>query len=172
MSARRATDYSQELADKICAEIALGYSLRTISKAESMPCVVTIFNWLRIHREFLEQYTRMTEEQADALAEEMFDIADDGTNDWFEWQGNDSQAPFVLNSEHVQRSRLRIGTRKWIASMLKPTLRGAFSTPRPISQSTGTRLVVASPSAFSSNHRGMSRTRISAAASFAARALR
>jgi hypothetical protein len=47
-----------------------------------MPCVATVFNWLRLHAEFLEQYTRAREEQADALAEDMLDIADDGTNDW------------------------------------------------------------------------------------------
>jgi hypothetical protein len=82
MSAGRPSDYTPELATAICAEIALGYSLRTICKAESMPCVATVFNWLRLHAEFLEQYTRAMEEQVAALAEDMLDIADDGTNDW------------------------------------------------------------------------------------------
>jgi hypothetical protein len=54
-----------------------------------MPCVATIFNWLRIHPAFLEQYTRAKEEQADALAEDMLDIADDGTNDWMKRRSKD-----------------------------------------------------------------------------------
>ena len=85
-----------------------------------MPCVATIFNWLRAYPEFLEQYTIAKEEQADALAEEMLDIADDGTNDWMERTGKDGEKYTVVNSEHVQRSRLRIETRKWIAAKLKP----------------------------------------------------
>jgi hypothetical protein len=120
MSAGRPTDYTPEIGSAICAEIALGYSLRTICTTGSMPCVATIFNWLRVHPEFLEQYTRAKEEQADALAEEMLDIADDGTNDWVEKNGKDGKPFIALDAEHVQRSRLRIETRKWIASKLKP----------------------------------------------------
>jgi hypothetical protein len=113
MPAGRPTDYTPELATRICADIALGYSLRTISKEESMPCVATVFNWLRIHPEFLEQYTRAKEEQADALAEDMLDIADDGTNDWMERTDKEGQPlGWQINGEHVQRSRLRIETRK------------------------------------------------------------
>jgi hypothetical protein len=80
MSAGRPTDYTPELATAICAEIGLGHSLRTICKADSMPCVATIFNWLRLHPEFLEQYTRAKEEQADALAEEMLDLGNSSDN--------------------------------------------------------------------------------------------
>lgn len=121
--------YTPELADAICAEIAIGYSLRTICKAESMPCVATIFNWFRTHPGFLEQYEKSKEIQADALAEEMLDIADDGTNDWMEKLNADSvPIGWVLNGEHVQRSRLRLDARKWIASKLKPKKYGDHST--------------------------------------------
>jgi hypothetical protein len=120
MTTGRPTIYTKELADLICAEIALGFSLRTICAEESMPCVKTIFNWFRTQPGFLQQYETAKEEQADALAEEMLDIADDGTNDWMEKKNKDGSTFEVLNAEHVQRSRLRIDTRKWIASKLKP----------------------------------------------------
>lgn len=116
----RPSDYTPEIADAICAEIALGYSLRTICKEETMPCVATVFNWIRTKPEFLEQYEKAKVEQADSLAEEMLDIADDGTNDWMEKQNKDGSSYVALNPEHVQRSRLRVDTRKWIASKLKP----------------------------------------------------
>lgn len=117
----RPTHYTIELANAICEQIVLGYSLRTICKDESMPCVATIFNWLRKHKDFLEQYEKAKEEQADALAEEMLDIADDGSNDWMAKTGKDSESlGWQVNGEHVQRSRLRLDTRKWIASKLKP----------------------------------------------------
>jgi hypothetical protein len=86
-----------------------------------MPCVATIFNWLRKHDDFLEQYERAKEIQADALAEDILDIADDGTNDWMAREDKDGKnIGWQLNGEHVQRSRLRVDARKWIASKLKP----------------------------------------------------
>jgi len=86
-----------------------------------MPCVATIFNWFRTEKGFLEQYEKAKEAQADTLAEELLDIADDGTNDWMEKTNKDGEnIGWQLNGEHVQRSRLRVDTRKWVASKLKP----------------------------------------------------
>lgn len=117
----RPSDYTQELADSICAQLSAGVSLRTVCKAEEMPCAATVFSWLRTKPEFLEQYTRAKEEAADALSEEMLDIADDATNDWMAKVSDEEKgAGYVINGEHVQRSRLRIETRKWLASKLKP----------------------------------------------------
>ncbi len=46
----------------------------------------------------------------------MADIADDGSNDFTK----DKDGKAVVDHEHIQRSRLRIDTRKWIASKLLP----------------------------------------------------
>lgn len=119
MPAGRPTLYSPELADEICTQLAEGKSLRSVCKAESMPCVTTVFAWMRLHPEFLKQYARAKEESADYLAEETLEIADDGTNDWI--ASNDPEnAGYRANGEHIARSRLRVDTRKWIASKLKP----------------------------------------------------
>jgi hypothetical protein len=115
----RPSDYTQELADRICAQLADGDSLRTVCKAEDMPCKTTVFMWLRTKPEFLNQYTRAKEESADALTDEMLDIADDGSNDWMERNKGDDKG-WIENGEAMQRSRLRVDTRKWIASKLKP----------------------------------------------------
>ena len=116
----RPTKYSLELADAICAQLSDGVSLRTVCLAEDMPSKSTVFNWLRTNEDFRGQYEKAKAESADALAEEMLDIADDGTNDWMEKQNRDGSTHEVVNSEHIQRSRLRVDTRKWIASKLKP----------------------------------------------------
>jgi len=119
MPAGRPSDYTQEKADTICAELADGKSLRTICRSDDMPSVKTVFNWMRTRPEFLQQYTRAKEESADALSDEMVEIADDAANDWM--ATNDPDNPgYKINGEHVQRSRLRIETRKWLASKLKP----------------------------------------------------
>lgn len=120
MPAGRPSLYTEKLCDEICSQIVMGYSLRTICKEESMPSVATIFCWFRSHPEFQERYTKAKEEQADAFAEEMMDIADDASNDWMERNGKDGAPIIALNAEHVNRSRLRIDTRKWIAAKLKP----------------------------------------------------
>ena len=121
MAAGQPTIFTQETADELCAKLAMGESLRTACKADGMPCVSTVFNWFRVHPKFLEQYARAKEESADAWVEEMLDIADDGTNDWVEKNDkNGDHIGWALNGEHVQRSKLRIDTRKWAASKLKP----------------------------------------------------
>ncbi len=113
-------EYSQELADRMCEQLAEGHSLRTVCKQEGMPSKAAVFRWLRIYPEFLANYTRAKQESADALVEEILDIADDGTNDWMEVHGKDGKTGYAFNSEHFQRSRLRVDTRKWIAAKQKP----------------------------------------------------
>lgn len=115
----RPSEYTQELADRICAQLAEGKSLRTVCKAEDTPSTVTVFSWLRTRPEFLNQYTRAKEEAADALAEEMLDIADEGSNDWMAIHDGENVG-YRQNGEAVNRSRLRVDTRKWIAAKLKP----------------------------------------------------
>ncbi|MEE8209024.1 MAG: hypothetical protein V3T88_08765 [Nitrosomonadaceae bacterium] len=117
----RPTIFTKELADEICSQLANGDSMRTVCKPDSMPCKTTLFMWMRTNEAFLNQYTRAKQESADALTDEMLDIADDASNDWMERLDKDEQsAGWQLNGDHVQRSRLRIETRKWLSAKLKP----------------------------------------------------
>jgi hypothetical protein len=75
----------------MCEQLAIGKSLRTVCKADDMPSVATVFAWMREHSDFLDQYTRAKTESADALIEEIMDIADDSSNDWME--NNDPNNP-------------------------------------------------------------------------------
>lgn len=121
----RPSKWSQAVADKICAKLADGQSMRTVCRGDDMPSTVTVFSWLRTKPDFLKQYVRAKQEAADALVEEMLDIADDGTNDWMERNTEEGEATgWRVNGEHIQRSRVRIDTRKWLASKLKPKIYG------------------------------------------------
>lgn len=100
----RPSTYTQELTDIICAELAEGKSLRTILKAKDMPVMSTVFLWLRTNTSFSEQYARAKEEGADAMVDEMLSLADEAVQD----------------SAAVNKARLQVDTRKWIASKLKP----------------------------------------------------
>lgn len=116
----RPSDYTVELGSAICARLAEGESMRKIAKDDSMPCTRTMFNWLRDHEEFLQQYEISKAECADMYAEEIIEIADDSANDYVDVTDENGAAGATrLNTEHVQRSRLRIDSRKWVASKLK-----------------------------------------------------
>lgn len=118
----RPVEFNQEIADEICARLADGESLRRICLDERMPPRRTVFGWLFNPKleHFKHQYTYAREMQAESFADEMNDISDDGTNDYMETVDSEGAVSYRLNGEHIQRSRLRIDTRKWIASKLKP----------------------------------------------------
>lgn len=84
-----------------------------------MPGQTTVFRWLADNETFRKQYAHAREAQADAIFDEMLDIADDAVNDFME-RKSDKGEGWELNGEHVQRTRLRLDTRKWMASRLAP----------------------------------------------------
>jgi hypothetical protein len=112
----RPSDYSLDTAAAICARLAEGESLRAICRDDAMPDCATVFRWLAKHDEFREQYTCAREAQADALADEILEIADDGRNDTY----LDSEGNTRTDQEVIARSRLRVDSRKWLASKMAP----------------------------------------------------
>ncbi|TGT42834.1 terminase small subunit protein [Mesorhizobium sp. M8A.F.Ca.ET.165.01.1.1] len=118
----RPTIFTDELAITICERIADGKSLRSICLDDDMPDRVTVHRWLLdpAHEAFCNQYTRARAMQADTHVDEMQDIADDGSNDYVTKTNADGSTYDQVNSEHIQRSRLRIDTRKWVAERMQP----------------------------------------------------
>lgn len=97
--------YPPEIRDKILERIAGGESLRAIGRSEGMPPAATVCRWLAEDLAFREQYARAREAQADALFDDILDIADSPDED-------------------PRRSKLRIDARMWAASKLKPKVYG------------------------------------------------
>jgi hypothetical protein len=117
--AGRPSGFTQEIADCICARLAGGESLRAICRDDDMPSRQTVANWLAKDADFFGQYARARDVALDDMADELLEIADDGSNDWMIRKNADgSDGPEVLNGEHVQRSKLRVDTRKWVLSKL------------------------------------------------------
>ena len=56
----------------------------------------------------------------EAFEDELNEIADDGRNDWMTVTRRDGSEIEVANNEVLQRSRLRVDTRKWIMSKILP----------------------------------------------------
>jgi len=57
---------------------------------------------------------------AEHFAEEILEIADDGSNDWIERELESGHVVKVADHKHIARSRLRVDTRKWLMSKLLP----------------------------------------------------
>lgn len=122
----RPSDYSEEIADAICERLADGESLRSICLDESMPSKAAVFRWLGKHEAFRDQYARAREEQAETMADDLVEIADEkctmvradkhGTKD----DDGEGNTEVVFDATAVARNRLRIDARKWVASKLKP----------------------------------------------------
>lgn len=86
----------------------------------------TVYKWISDYPEFLNQYTRAKEESAEALAEDMLDIADESPIA-VETDKDGNVVGTKLDSAGVARNRLRVETRKWVASKLKPKKYGDLS---------------------------------------------
>ena len=114
----RPTDYNPEIAALICERVATStFGLKKLCALyDDLPDQSTVQLWRYKHAEFSTLYGVAKLKQADLLAEECLDISDDSSQDViYDKDGNER-----CNSEFVQRSRLRIDTRKWLASKLLP----------------------------------------------------
>lgn len=117
----RPTIYSAELAATLCNYLSRGMSLRTACKQPGMPNVSTVFLWFSEsnkelwRQDFIDQYTRAKQEAADAMAEDILDIADAPLL-------KDDDAKLV--NAAIQRNRLRIDTRKFLMAKMKPKVYG------------------------------------------------
>jgi hypothetical protein len=117
MPAGRPSTYTPEIAEEICARLANGESLNRICRDEQMPDRTTVQLWVITDREgFSRKYTRSREIGLDVMAEDLLDIADDGRNDL----QVDEEGARHVDMEHINRSRLRVDTRKWYLSKLAP----------------------------------------------------
>lgn len=123
----RQTKYTPEMVKLICQRVAThdcGLN-RLCEMYDDMPTKVNINIWRRTYPEFRTLYAQAKCEQIEFLTEDILDIADDGTNDWMEhYDKNNDCISWRVNGEHIQRSRVRIDTRKWLASKLAPKIYG------------------------------------------------
>lgn len=116
------TDYNEEIADIICDIVSTTTKglPKICAEYPELPEPATINRWRLRHEEFGSKYAQAKREQAELLAQEIIDIADDKTHDvLIDEDGNER-----LNTEFVARSRLRVDARKWVASKLLPKVYG------------------------------------------------
>lgn len=100
----RPSEYTDDIFNSICDKLADGMSLKRICEAEDMPSKVTFYNWINKSEDLLNKYARAKDDGADALADDIQDIADG-----------------VLSGKYDPNAgRVAGDLKKWSASKLKP----------------------------------------------------
>ncbi len=121
---KRTPEVEQRIIDGLCD----GIPLRELCRQEGMPNWRTVYHWLDADPDLAARVARARELGFDAIAEDILDIADDGTNDWVERKRQNGTVMTVVDSEHVQRSKLRIETRLKLLACWDPKKYGAKQT--------------------------------------------
>ncbi len=105
-------DYSPELGEAIATFVMEGGTVREFCAQPDTPNKSTVFRWLDRHPEFAARYTAARLMQADALADELIDIAD----------GTGLKPGEVYDARRV---RQQLSSRMWLAERLAPKRYGA-----------------------------------------------
>ena len=122
--------YTPETGKYICDEISKGRTMTSIVKEPGMPSLPTIYSWLNrlsttFSEDFLKSYITAREIQAEVYADQTVDICDASEHDMVVVKKVDKKTGATVTDilpdiEHIQRSRLRVETRKWVAAHLLP----------------------------------------------------
>lgn len=114
-----ASKYSEDLIDGIFQSIAEGMPVRGACK-EAKITAFTLFNWLDSKPGLSDRYARAKELAMEKMADEILTIGDNNTRDEkFITDYNGKVIP-VADNDYIQRSKLRVDTRKWLMSKLAP----------------------------------------------------
>ena len=115
----RPSTFSPAIANRLCELIeSAQVGLRRICSLPGMPSVSTVFKWLQENKDFSEQYTRAREIQTALLADDLIELADKPLIG-----RKTKRGPLgleVTTGDAVERSKLMIETRKWVAVKLLP----------------------------------------------------
>jgi len=119
--------YNPKLALLLCERIASRpLSLLKVCEAPDMPGIATIFRWLREHPEFQEMDVLARETQAEVLLEEALDLVDNDANDII----HTPDGKIVFNRLALQRCKMQVEHRRWIAAKLLPRKYGTHPRER------------------------------------------
>lgn len=111
--------------EDILEEICSGRALRNVLRDTNMPSPGSFYVWLdedtgegkeEGYETYAERYARACEIRAEGLLDELIDIADDSSEDVrITDKGNEAE-----NREFINRSKVRIETRKYLIEKMHP----------------------------------------------------
>lgn len=114
--AGRPSLYSPEKAQELIDWVASGNSQRRWCDLPGNPNWSTVWRWQRAHPDFATSLAQAREEWTHALIDDAQAIADDGHNDTYK----DAEGNERVDTDVVQRSKLRVDARLRLAAMVNP----------------------------------------------------
>lgn len=120
------TFYSQAVAERILVELMMGATLTEVCNDPRNPSKRTICKWLASpdRADFRELYYEARRIGAEMRVDEIVEIADNTSGDYRVAYHKDGTPYVEVDNEHIQRSRVRIDVRKWLAAKLIPRIYG------------------------------------------------
>lgn len=117
--------YTAEIGAELYRRLSNGETLTAICRGTpGFPSDPAVRSWaLDPSHPFSTLYTRARELGYHKMADDLCDIADDGSNDWIERETRNGTIT-VIDKEVVDRSKLRVETRKWLLSKALPKVYG------------------------------------------------
>lgn len=118
--------YSPEVAEYILVELADGRTLSSICREDGMPTASAVCGWVFCDdpKGFAKRYAHARETGYQRMADEVLDLADDTTGDYATVINARGKEVKILDHENINRSRLRVDTRKWMLSKVLPKIYG------------------------------------------------
>lgn len=107
--------YTPEVLETICEGLSKGIPLTVICEADEMPAPRTVMDWQASMPDVSAAIARARDAGEVALLEQCLKIADDGECDWV----LSKKSPLV-DTDHIQRSKLRIETRLKLLAKFNP----------------------------------------------------
>lgn len=114
----RPSKYNPETAARVC-ELIASNPIRLdvlLKQHDDLPDARTVWVWLAKYDEFRQMYALAREAQVEPLVEETIEISDFGKNDTYV----DDEGALRVDNDVIQRSKLRVDTRKWLIEKLAP----------------------------------------------------
>lgn len=123
----RPTVQTPQIIDEVLARLAKGEYLIAIARDAHMPDISTLNRWRDRDGSLCDKIARARARGVEYRVEQAGEIADDSSNDYVTKTDANGREYEAVNSEHIQRSRLRVDTRYREAEALAPKVYGKRS---------------------------------------------
>jgi transposase-like protein len=122
--------FTAEMAEWILDELADGRTLSEVCRDYGMPARSTVRSWVKQDpEEFAARFREARETGYEAMADDIIAISDDDGGDRTVRRRKDGTADTVVDQQNINRSRLRVSTRRWILSKVLPRIYGDRPDP-------------------------------------------
>lgn len=113
--------FPADFVDRMCEWIASGKSMKSFIAFAAMlydnpPSVGHVYLAMRKNPDWYAAYHAAKMARADAYVEELVELADESTNDVYIEYNKDGEPVAKIDGKSINRARLMIDTRKWVAA--------------------------------------------------------